>query len=95
MKFEQSLSSANRNYLNLQQTPYEKEFEYYKRLEAIEKKTFDPVLYKTFALNETTKNLDELFRHVSFKEDVLKNLNDKDRLMINRLFDKVGKTVWF
>jgi hypothetical protein len=95
MKFEQSLASVNRNRLNLQQQPYESEFEYYNRLKEIEKTKYDPTLYKKFASNETTKklktNLNELFSDVSFKEDILKNLNDEDKFMINKLFDKVGK----
>ena len=61
----------------------------------MEKEKFDPVLYKKFASNEATKNLktylDELYSDVSFKEDVLKNLNDENTFMINKLFSKVGK----
>lgn len=95
LKYEQSLQSMNRNRLNLQQQPYESEYDYYKRLKEVEKEKFDPVLYKKYASNENTKqlksNLDELFSDVSFKEDVLKNVNDEDKFMINKLFDKVGK----
>ena len=78
------------------QQPYESEFEYYKRLKEVEKEKFDPVLYKKFASNENTKklktNLDELFTDVSFKEDIIKNLNDEDKFMINKLFNKVSKS---
>jgi hypothetical protein len=61
----------------------------------MEKEKFDPVLYKKFASNEATKNLktylDELYSDVSFKEDVLKNLNYEDRFMINKLFTSIPK----
>lgn len=96
MKYEQSLSSANRNRLNLQQQPYESEYDYYKRLKEVEKEKIDPVLYKQYASNDATKklktNLDDLFSDPSFKEDVLKNINYEDKFMINKLFDKVSKT---
>jgi hypothetical protein len=95
LKYEQSLKSANRNRLNLQQQPYESEYDYYKRLKEVEKEKFDPVLYKKYAENETTKklktNLNELFSDTSVKEDILKNINAEDKFMINKLFDKVGK----
>ena len=95
LKYEQSLKDANKNRLNLQQQPYESEFDYYQRLKEVEKQKFDPVLYKKYAENEATKklkpNLDELFSDTSFKENVIKNINAEDKFMINRLFDKVGK----
>ena len=96
LKYEQSLQSMNRNRLNLQQQPYESEYDYYKRLKEVEKEKFDPTLYKKYASNENTKqlksNLDELFSDVSFKEDIIKNINDDDKFMINKLFDKVSKS---
>ena len=65
-------------------------------LKEVEKEKFDPTLYKKIASNEATKklktNLNALFSDISFKEDILKNLNDEDKFMINKLFDKVGKT---
>lgn len=95
LKYEQSLKDANKNRLNLQQQPYESEFDYYQRLKEVEKQKFDPVLYKKYAENEATKklkpNLDELFSDTSFKENVIKNIDAEDKFMINRLFDKVGK----
>jgi len=95
LKYEQSLKDANKNRLNLQQQPYESEYDYYQRLKEVEKEKFDPVLYKKYAENEATKklkpNLDELFSDTSFKENVIKNINAEDKFMINRLFDKVGK----
>ncbi len=36
-KYKQSLAQVNRNSLNLQQQPYESEFDYYNRLREIEK----------------------------------------------------------
>ena len=95
IKYEQSLNAANRNRLNLQQQPYESEYDYYKRLKEVEKEKFDPVLYKQYAANEATKklkiNMDDLFSDASFKEEVIKNINDENKFMINKLFDKVGK----
>ena len=95
IKYEQSLNTANRNRLNLQQQPYESEYDYYKRLKEVEKEKFDPVLYKQYAANEATKklkiNMDDLFSDASFKEEVVKNINDENKFMINKLFDKVGK----
>ena len=95
LKYEQSLKDANKSRLNLQQQPYESEFDYYQRLKEVEKQKFDPILYKKYAENEATKklkpNLDELFSDTSFKENVIKNINAEDKFMINRLFDKVGK----
>ena len=37
LKYEQSLKDANKNRLNLQQQPYESEFDYYQRLKEVEK----------------------------------------------------------
>ncbi len=48
----------NRNRLNLQQQPYESEYdEYYNRLKEVERSKYDPVLYRQYAANKTTKEL--------------------------------------
>jgi hypothetical protein len=94
-KYEQSLASVNRNRLNLQQQPYESEYDYYKRLQEIEKEKYDPLLYKKYATNELTKKLkpkfNDLFDDKSFVEEIIKNLGDEDKYLINKDFDKVEK----
>ena len=37
---------VNRNRMNIQQQPYESDYEYYKRLKEVETSKYDPVLYK-------------------------------------------------
>ncbi len=54
----------------------------------IERSKYDPVLYKQYAANEVTKkiktNFTELFDDKSFIEDVIKNLDDEDKFVINK-----------
>ncbi len=42
--------------------------------------------------NQPWKQLDKELVIYPFKEDVLKTLNDEDKFMINKLFDKLVKT---
>ncbi len=81
MKYEQSLHSAHRNRLKLQQQSYESEIEYYKRLREIEGKKLTQFCIKNSLLMRLIKkiktNLDKLYSDVLFKEDVLKNLNNE------------------
>ena len=94
-KYEQALMQMNRNRLNLQQQPYESEYEYYNRLKEAERSKYDPVLYKQYAANEVTKkiktNFTELFDDKSFIEDVIKNLDDEDKFVINKNFNAVER----
>ena len=96
IKYEQSLKDRNKNRLNLQQQPNESEYDYYKRLQEVEKEKYDPILYKQYALNQTTKQLKEklgeLFDDTSFKENILKNLDEKDKFLINQNFDNIEKS---
>ena len=92
-KFQQSLNSVNKNRLNLQQQPYESDQEYYLRLREIEKEKFDPVLYKKYAENETTKklksNLQEFFSDAGFNEEILSHIPSEDKHIINKHFDAI------
>lgn len=92
-KYEQSLLQLNRNRLNLQQQPYESEFDYYKRLKEVETSKYDPTLYKKYASNQTTKELKpklkSLFNDDSFIENILKSMNDEYKFMINKNFDNI------
>jgi hypothetical protein len=56
-KYEQALANVNRNQLNLQQQPYESEYDFYNRLKEVERSKYHPVLYKQYAANEVTKNI--------------------------------------
>ena len=93
IKFQQSLNSVNKNRLNLQQQPYESDQEYYLRLREIEKEKFDPVLYKKYAENETTKklksNLQEFFSDAGFNEEILSHIPSEDKHIINKHFDAI------
>jgi hypothetical protein len=93
VKYEQSLKDLNRNRLNLQQQPNESEYEYYKRLQEVEKEKYDPVLYKQYASNQTTKKLNtklsDLYDDTSFKEEIIKNLSDEEKFAINKNFDSI------
>ena len=93
IKFEQSLNSMNKNRLNLQQQPYESEFDYYNRLREIEKEKFDPVLYKKYSENDATKklkdNLKELFSNTGFNEEVLSKIPPEDKFIINNNFNDI------
>jgi hypothetical protein len=94
-KYEQALMQMNRNRLNLQQQPYESEYEYYNRLKEAERSKYDPVLYRQYAANEVTKKIKtdftELFDDKSFIEDVIKNLDDEDKFVINKNFNAVER----
>ena len=94
-KYEQTLMQMNRNRLNLQQQPYESEYEYYNRLKEAERSKYDPVLYRQYAANEVTKKIKtdftELFDDKSFIEDVIKNLDDEDKFVINKNFNAVER----
>jgi len=93
LKFEQSLNQVNKNRLNLQQQPYETEFDYYNRLREVEKEKYDPTLYKKYAENEQTKNLktnlNSLFDNTTFKEEVLTHISPTDKFIINKHFDEI------
>jgi hypothetical protein len=94
-KYKTSLEQANRNRLNLQQQPYESEYDYYKRLKEVEKQKYDTVLYNQFAANQASKQLkerlNELYDDESFKKNVIKNLDEKDKYLINKNFDNIEK----
>jgi hypothetical protein len=93
IKYEQSLKDLNRNRLNLQQQPNESEYEYYKRLQEVEKEKYDPILYKKYASNQSTKKLNtklsDLYDDTSFKEEIIKNLSDEEKFAINKDFDSI------
>jgi hypothetical protein len=93
MKYEPSLMQHNRNRLNLQQQPHESELEYYKRLKEIEKQKYGPILYKQYSVNKATKelktNLGNLFKDESTIENILKSLNDNDKVILNKNFSVV------
>jgi len=92
-KFEQSLNEVNKNRLNLQQQPNETDYDYYKRLQEIEKERYDPLLFKQYAENEQTKtlknNLNSLFDNTTFKEEILSYLSPEDKFIINQNFDDI------
>lgn len=94
--YERELNQANRNRLNLQQQPNESEAEYYKRLKEIQTERYDPILYKQRALTqnniELKDKLENLFEDLSYKEDVMKSLSDEDKILLNKNFDKIGKS---
>jgi uncharacterized protein (UPF0335 family) len=94
--YEQELNQSNRNRLNLQQHPNESEAEYYQRLKELQTQKYDPVLYEQRALNQNTLKLKQklgtLFKDTSFKEDILKFLNNQDKYLLNKNFDKIGKS---
>ena len=87
------LTQRNRNRLNIQQQPYESDFDYYRRLKEIERERFDPVLYKQISLNSNIKQLKEklpnLFKETSMVEDIIKKLNDQQKFVVNKNFDAV------
>jgi hypothetical protein len=94
--YERELNQANRNRLNLQQQPNESEADYYQRLKELQTERYDPVLYRQRAITQNTTELKEklgdLFKDASFKEDILKLLSDEDKFLLNKFFDKVGKS---
>jgi hypothetical protein len=87
-KYEQALMQVNRNRLNIQQQPYESDYDYYKRLKEVEASKYDPVLYRQYAANKTTKELKpkmtSLFNNESFIENVMKSINDEYKFVINK-----------
>ena len=98
-KYEQALMQMNRNRLNLQQQPYESEYEYYNRLKEAERSKYDPVLYRQYAANKTTKELKpkmtSLFNNESFIENVMKSINDEYKFIIYKKFENVKKEFKF
>lgn len=92
-RYEQSLMQQNRNRLNLQQQPYESDYEYYKRLREVEKTKFNPVLYRQYAVNQNIKELKskmtDLFNDTSFIESVIKKLPDENKFLINKNFNQI------
>lgn len=96
MQYERDLQQINRNRMNLQQQPNESEAQYYQRLKEIEKERYDPFLYKQRALNqnvtELKDKLGDLFEDASFKENIIKNLSDEDKFLLNQSFDAAGKS---
>jgi len=96
MQYERDLQQINRNRLSLQQQPNESEAQYYQRLKQIEKERYDPVLYKQRALNQNVRELKDklgdLFEDTSFKENIIKNLSDEDKFLLNQSFDAAGKS---
>jgi hypothetical protein len=94
--YERELNQANRNRLNLQQQPNESEAEYYQRLKELQTEKYDPILYRQRAITQNTTELKEklgdLFKDTSFKEDILKTLSDEDKFLLNKYFDKIGKS---
>jgi hypothetical protein len=94
--YERELNQANSNRLNLQQQPNESEADYYQRLKELQTERYDPVLYRQRAITQNTTELKEklgdLFKDTSFKEDILKMLSDEDKFLLNKFFDKVGKS---
>jgi hypothetical protein len=47
--YEESLMQMNRNRLNIQQQPYESDYDYYKRLKEVGNCKYDPVLYRQYS----------------------------------------------
>jgi urease gamma subunit len=94
-EYERDLQQINRNRLNLQQQPYESDAEYYQRLKEIQTERYDPVLYKQRAVNQNTtelkQKLGQLFDDTSFREQILKNMHEDDKFLLNKSFDRVSK----
>ena len=96
-KYEEALMQMNRNRLNILQQPYESDYDYYKRLKEVEASKYDPVLYRQYATNKTTKELKpkmtSLFNNESFIENVMKPINDEYKFMINKFFENIKKNL--
>ena len=87
----------NRNRLNIQQQPYESDYDYYNRLKEVESSKYDHVLYRQYSANKTTKELKprmtSLFKNESFIENVMKPINDEYKFMINKFFENIKKNL--
>jgi len=85
----------NRNRLNIQQQPYESDYDYYNRLKEVESSKYDPVFYRQYSANKTTKELKpkmtSLFNNESFIENVMKSINDEYKFIINKFFENIKK----
>ena len=97
-KYEQALMQVNRNRLNIQQQPYESDYDYYKRLKEVEASKYDPVLYRQYSANKTTKELKpkmtSLFNNESFIENVMKSINDEYKFIINNFFENIKRNLF-
>ena len=62
----------NRNRLNIQQQPYESDYDYYNRLKEVESSKYDPVFYRQCSANKTTKELKPKMTSLFNNESLLK-----------------------
>jgi hypothetical protein len=62
----------NRNRLNIQQQPYESDYDYYNRLKEVESSKYDHVLYRQYSANKTTKKLKPKMTSLFNNESLLK-----------------------